>query len=372
MSTLQRSIARPGYAALVGAIVLALAWPAGVEAMRFWPLLASLLLLGLSHGAVDHHVPARLGVAGHRGLFLLAYVGLALAGIVAWFVAPGAALALFLLVAVLHWGTADVWFARNVSGRAPFGRPWRAAAFIAARGLVPVLLPLLIFPAAAAEGTGAILHAVGAGGEGWAPAGGWRDGGFVLVGAAVLLAVLAAWLDHRGSDRRGAARIDVGEVALLTLTMLVVTPVFAVGVYFVAWHAARHVGRLMATSPDQARRLDDGRPGAALLAWHGEAAPLTIVSLAGLALLVLLAWRLPAAGDALTGGALAMIAALTLPHAVVVAWMDKVQLAGVWRAQPDDSERRAGGPSVADPQTDRPATSSLRGPGTIARPAVAP
>jgi len=326
---LRRHFALPGHLALLAAIALALLWPAAVDAALWWPLLAGLVVLGLPHGAVDHHVPARLGRAVSPPRFVAGYVALAAAVLALWWVAPGAALGVFLAVAAVHWGLGDVWFARCAGGRAPFGRRWRLVAFVAARGLLPVALPLLAFPAAAAEGTGAILGAVGADSAGWAPDGALRTAGFAVVAAAVGAALVASALDHRGlADRRGA-RLDAAELGLLAVAFLLVPPVFAVGLYFTAWHALRHAGRLIAASPAQARLLAAHRPAAALVRWHREAAPCTLASLAGLAVLAALVWQVPAAAPAVTGAALALIAALTIPHALVVAWMDRVQLGSV-------------------------------------------
>ncbi|MBJ7470973.1 MAG: Brp/Blh family beta-carotene 15,15'-dioxygenase [Solirubrobacteraceae bacterium] len=322
-SRLQRAIALPGYAALAAATILTLAAPAAVEAALYWPLLASLVVFGLPHGAVDHHVPKRLGVPSKQRALVAWYVGLTAAGIGLWWIAPWLALGLFLLVAAVHWGAGDLWFALHLSGRADFGRPWRVAAFVAARGLLPVALPLLVHPAAASEGTGAILRAVGVQSAGWAPSGEVRLVGLALVALAVLAAVAASVLDHRGQPhQRRARRIDIGELALLTTVMVVVPPVFAVGVYFVAWHAPRHVARLMTRDRAQAGLIKTGHVPAALVAWHREAAPLTLVSLVGLALLAMLGWRMPMEQSAVVGASLALIAALTLPHALVVTWMD--------------------------------------------------
>ena len=333
-----RQFAWPGYAALGFAVALALAWPAAVEAAMWWPLLASLVVLGLPHGAVDHLVPARIGSSLASPRFVAGYAALVLLGLALWWIAPAAGLAVFLLVAALHWGSGDVWFARHLGGRAPFRARWRLVAFTAARGLLPVGLPLLAFPREAAEGTGAILGAVGGDAAGWAPSGALRAGGLALLVLACGLALLASALDHRGArrdagelallasalDHRGARR-DAGELALLAVTFAVVPPVFAVGLYFVTWHALRHVARLMVTSPEQASLLARGRVAAALLAWHREAVPLTAVSLAGLLVLAASVWRVPASATAITGAALALIAALTLPHALVVAAMDRAE-----------------------------------------------
>lgn len=321
--------ARPGHVALVLAVLLAVLAPALVEAAMWWPLLASLVVLGLPHGAVDHHVPGRVGRRVGQRRFAGGYLAVVAVGLALWWVAPAAGLALFLVVAAAHWGAGDVWFARYAGGRARFGRPWRLVAFVAARGMLPVLLPLLAFPEAAAEGTGAVLATVGGDPSGWAPQGTVRALGLVAVGAAVLAAMAASVLDHDLHVDRRPVRLDCSELVLLAVTFAVVPPVFAVGTYFAAWHSTRHVARLMASSPAQAARLAAHRPWSALAAWHREAAPLTVVCLAGLGLLAAVVWQVPSTAPSVAGAALALIAALTYPHALVVAWMDRVQLRGV-------------------------------------------
>ena len=126
----------------------------------------------------------------------------------------------------------------------------------------------------------------------------------------------------RAAHERPSARlIDAGELVLLAAFFAVTPAILAVGTYLLAWHAPRHVARLVAAEPTQAA-MSTGR---ALRAWTLEAAPLTLVSLAGLGLFAATMWQAPAATDTVAGAALALIAALTLPHAAVVAWMDRQQ-----------------------------------------------
>jgi Brp/Blh family beta-carotene 15,15'-monooxygenase len=230
----------------------------------------------------------------------------------------------FLVVAALHWGSGDGWYARVVHGRPPFSGRVDAALFVAARGALPVALPALAHPAELARGADAVLAAVGAG-----PlpllAEPVRAAGLAAVGLLVGAAALSAARSLR--DRPRAALLDLGELAALTAFFVVTPAVLAVGTYLLAWHAPRHVARLIATDPVQAALS----PWRGLVAWGREAAPLTAASLAGLGLLAATAWQVPAAADAVAGAALALIAALTLPHAVVVAWMDREQ--AVWPAR---------------------------------------
>jgi len=300
--------------ALVGS--LALLAPGMAEALRWVPFLVGLLLFSLPHGAVDHHVPRRLGRRAGSA-FLVAYVAVVAAGLVAWTLAPGVTLVAFLVVAALHWGSGDAWYARAVHGRAPFRGRLDAGLFVAARGALPVALPALAHPGELARGTDAILAAVGAGPAPEFPA--WlRAAGLVLVAGLVTAAAVMA-VRARGSRR--AVLLDVGELAGLAVFFVVTPAILAVGTYLIAWHAPRHVARLIAASPAQAALP----PGASLWAWTKEAAPLTLISIAGLAALAATAWSVPAASEAVAGAALALVAALTFPHAIVVAWMDHRQ-----------------------------------------------
>ena len=307
----------PGWAALVAVGGLALLAPSAADAVRWLPFLLGLVVFSLPHGAVDHHVPRRLG-HGRTREFVAVYALAVLAGLALWALAPVATLVAFLVVAGLHWGAGDAWFARTVHGRRPFAGRGDAVLFVAARGMLPVALPALAHPGELARGADAILGAVGAGA---APvlAGAPRVAGLVTVAAVVAAAAVSALRAGPGGPRGRA--IDAGELLLLAVFFVVTPAVLAVGTYLLVWHAPRHVARLIATDPAQAALP----PARGLLAWTREAAPLTLVSLAGLGLLLATAWRGPVAPEAVGGAGLALIAALTFPHAAVVAWMDRAQ-----------------------------------------------
>jgi Brp/Blh family beta-carotene 15,15'-monooxygenase len=295
----------PAYLTLAVGAGLALTSPGLVWRERYVPLLLSLVVFGVPHGAVDHLVPG--WVAGRRLArratvrLLAGYVALTAGGLVLWMTCPLAALALFFGVTVLHWGSAELAWVR----RPP--HPW---AFVLARGAVPVLVPAIAFPGAFAAAVRALLVVFMSHPPTLALGPGWR------VGALLLLAAICL----RGAGRDARERL---ELAGLLAFFALVTPVFAVGLYFLAWHSWRHILRLGALEPQAAGLLADGRTGAAVARILVLALPCTAIALTGLAALgVALAAHL-ASAPALTAVALALIAALTVPHTVLVAWLDR-------------------------------------------------
>lgn len=326
-----------GWATLTAVGVLAVAAPGVADAVRWVPLLLGLVLFSLPHGAVDHHVPRRLGRSGSPA-FVVGYAVAVAGGLMAWALAPTATLVAFLVVAAAHWGSGDAWFARAAHGRAPFTGRLDAGLFVAARGALPVALPALAHPAELTRGADAILAVVG-GGPAPQLSGTVQGLGLAAVALLVVAAGARAIGDGRGASRAG--RVDVCELAGLAAFFVLTPAILAVGTYLLAWHAPRHVARLIAADPAQSALS----PRKALVAWTLEATPLTLVSLAGLGALAATAWRVPTAAEALAGAALALIAALTFPHAAVVAWMDHEQ--GVFAQSATRHQPVASRPCVA-------------------------
>ncbi|MCX6392936.1 MAG: Brp/Blh family beta-carotene 15,15'-dioxygenase [Actinobacteria bacterium] len=329
MTTLRRTWTLPTYLGLGAAAVLGLLAPALVTRFEWVPLLLSLPLLGMAHGAVDHHVPGRLLrrvlTRRERVLLIAAYSGLSIVLMGLWWLAPLVALALFLLIAIIHWGDGDLWFCEVINGRSAPRSFMSLLCFILARGLVPIAVPILIDAKSALPAFDGLLKLFG------------RDDtltitetqrliGLLIVGAVVVAAALLSVRDNR-TRPRSALLIDLGELALLSAFFLLTPAVFAVGMYFLLWHSPRHILRLMASEPHQRALLDTGRSLAALVAFHREALLFTVVPLIGVAAIAV---ALAATGAAqIAAVSLAVIASLTYPHAAIVAWMDHRQ--GVWR-----------------------------------------
>ena len=270
-----------GLAVLLAATTLLpqpLAWTAA---------LAVVILLGVPHGALDGEVARpllcpRFGRAWFL-VFALPYLSLSAAVLLAWRVAPEATLAAFLTVSVLHFGAED----------AGPGRPLEALA----RGGLPIALLVLLHPAAVAR----IFEVVTLVPMPVIPP-------WLQVGALVWAVLLPFALMMLLSVGRWRA---VVEMAVLSAFFVVLPPLSAFALYFVALHAPRHMVAL-AADPRRAPRVRN----------LGEAVrrslPVTALTLLlGAALWLLFPGSAP---DRLLTLTLQGLAALTLPH-LLLEWI---------------------------------------------------
>ena len=302
---------------------------------QFLPLVASALVLGLPHGAVDHLTPARArsGRASLRDMGLVALLYAVLGGLYAavWFVAPTGAFAFFILLTWLHWGQGEVHALGAIAAVDHLETPLQRGLTALARGSLPMLVPLVAFPG---EYRFVAETLVGLFGGSLGPLTAvFTQTGRLAVATLIgglLVATLA--LGYARADSVRGWAIDAGEVGLLVTFFGVVDPILAVGLYFNCWHALRHVGRLMALDPAATEALAAGRPGDALAQFSRDAVPLTAVSLLLLGGLAALVPTGPAGLADLVGLYLVLIAALTLPHVVVVSYLDRTQ--DVWTPDP--------------------------------------
>ncbi len=260
-------------------------------------LLTAVVLTGMPHGAFDHWVarPILVRRLGRHWAVPFGAAYLALSGLVwlAWQMAPGATLVGFLLASVVHFGLGD-----TEDGLAPTGVP--RAVSVSVYGALPLLLPVALHPAAAAPVLAALAALPIATMERllhdavwllpvWAGAFGW--------------VVVQAWRERRG----------VAERLATALGFALLPPLLAFGLYFGTGHAVRHMLRLGAWHSPR-----DLPAAAQWLAW--TAIPAGAVCAAGLAALAL-AGR-DTTVSLLTPG-FKVIAALTLPHMLVTAWLDR-------------------------------------------------
>jgi Brp/Blh family beta-carotene 15,15'-monooxygenase len=137
----------------------------------------------------------------------------------------------------------------------------------------------------------------------------------VLVTGTAAGVALAAGLLARGR------RLEAAELGVLLAVALVVPPLAAFGVYFGCWHSLRHVARVVAEDPANAGELAAGRLARPLGRFAAAAALPTLAVLVVLGLLWAAAdgWRGFVATD------VPLLAALTLPHVLVVGWLDRAE-----------------------------------------------
>lgn len=265
-------------------------------------ILAVGLLAGGPHGAFDHRV-VQMVVAdpGRTGAALVAYV-LAGAGVTAAFVRlPAVTLGVLLAASVAHFVAADIAWPALRAGRRP-DRLDTLAGWLS--GTSVVALPLCLHARASSRllsriagrplplGATALRHCLAA----------------ALIGSAV---ALAARLGRRQRCTQGIELLAVVAVSA------VAPPAAALGVTFAAVHSSRHMARLrdlgLLRRATPGSRPAPPRPrGVALV---GLVAPLAATVVAASTLWIAgLPWL-----RVVLGGMLA----LTVPHSVVVAALDR-------------------------------------------------
>lgn len=284
------------------------------------PFAVSILVFGLPHGALDHLVPARLRPETSRLRSVTAVVVLYLvvgsATALLWAATPLVGFAAFIAITWFHWGQGDLFVDRLLGDGLP--TRWGSALTVCLRGALPMVVPFVAQPDDA-------LRVV----TGTATSVGGATHGVLVVPAAVRVAgavvVLVLVVAHLVALRRTGVPLarQAWEDVVLLGVFAVVPSVLAVGLYFTLWHAVRHILRLELTDPVSADQLHRGRLLSPFLCFARQAWPVTVVAVAMLVGLAAVLHR------ADLGVYLALIAALTTPHTVVVTWMDRRQR--TWR-----------------------------------------
>ena len=331
---LVRFVSRVGWAGCLGSIALAWSSPvlARSPALQWSPWLVGLFVLGIPHGAFDHRVgPELLGRAGHAAgpRFYGAYLSAGALVLACWYLSPMAASAGFLAVAAAHFGQGDVYWSRESGLASRSGSVGYRVSLIVVRSALPVALPLLAFPHEFSGEAAAIASRL-FGRAGWAFPPSAVSLGLAFFWASLLVQVgWAAWIGLGGDGEvRRLAVVDASETILLAATFWVVPPVLALGVYFNAWHSLRHVARLMEVAGPTRRRIEEGNLAGAFAEFFRRALPMTAGAMALMAGLGLLVGQGVASVADLGMLALVFLSTLTLPHVLVVAWMDLRQ--GIW------------------------------------------
>ncbi|ADV64061.1 Beta-carotene 15,15'-monooxygenase, Brp/Blh family [Isosphaera pallida ATCC 43644] len=311
-------------------------WPVWVE---WLPWVVGLAVLGMPHGAFDHEIGPllrRLSGRDRSGslkahlAFASGYLLLMAAVLLVWWVAPGLALALFLIAAALHFGQGDLVWSRPL--RVAGGRIDRLA-FLLTRGCVPIVLPVLAFPDLFGEALARFGGQTTASGGPPPPplpqgTAAWWTAWLLVGGASLTQLIRGVSLASRRADLRRDIAAELGETALLWASFALVPPILAMGVYFHVWHALRHVERIAdLAAPGR-------RPGVlATLGWFLKRTwPTNTAAFLLMGGLGWLAWDRIREPTDLGFLALAFLSAVTIPHLIVVAAMDRFQ--GVWSVKP--------------------------------------
>ncbi|WBO86435.1 Brp/Blh family beta-carotene 15,15'-dioxygenase [Hymenobacter yonginensis] len=303
------------YAAVLLFIALGRLFPAHAGLVLGLPLAVGMVALGVAHGACDQLVVPALVPTGNAlrtwrywGRFLGGYLGLAAVVGLLWWQWPAATVALFFLLTMWHWGSADAPGPTQV----PVAQ-WLSHSLL--RGMLLFAVPAIWWPTETAGIVNDLLRFTGA-----RPVALPQFGAVAgVLGTVVAVGHGLLWLWYARHRRWALLQRELTELLVLGMLLLLLPPRWSVVVYFVFWHSLQHVLRLTGWLGYGSSAL---RSRQALLSqlWFflRQAAPLLLLSCAALLVVGrLLASRLP---DAPAWFSLALVVAsiVTLPHALLV------------------------------------------------------
>jgi Brp/Blh family beta-carotene 15,15'-monooxygenase len=295
---------------LSGTILFATSTDEATETVGAWVLLASVLLIGLPHGACDFQL-LKKDDSEPRSLknfskVLTLYTLLAAVIAVLWFVLPEISLTAFLILTAWHFGSGDeVWSSSGSVARVP---AW-------VRGLMIVSAPLAFHR----DDSAAVLNALVRS----------SDSPFVdlILDIAIYVfmasaLVLVIYESHRAFRFKSLEPARIIEPVLIGTFFYLVSPLLAVAIYFVAVHSWRHVFRLELYDRPGSEVGEKGVIGS-FVAFYRKALPITALSLIGL-VLIFIAFRSDLSYlSQWTSSYLILLSALTVPHAILIRKMEK-------------------------------------------------
>lgn len=319
--------------------------------VQWAPWIIGIFAFGLAHGGLDDEVALMLGKGNgsrvSRLFFYVCYLGLLVLVLVEWAISPDLALVTFLIFSVFHFGQGDLyWSVYHGSGGAGISLSFRVSfnlrgiLFAVTRGALPVLLPLifrsdqfvrighylvngnfqtaLILPDWCAAHREQLLLLIG-----------------TLVGINILVTLLPLLLAGKrvSADWRRAAIAEAGETLLLVILLITTPPILGIGIYFLLWHAPRHVTRLVLADRQMRSIVEKDGGLRAIVHFHKRSFPL-VTAATGLLLLVAFAcFRSDLSADRLVLPAFIFVNAVTVPHLIVVSLLDRAQK--IWRPAVD-------------------------------------
>lgn len=287
--------------------------------VRFIPMAIGLLFFGLPHGAIDHLVA--LGLAGKSlralplSIVLLLYLSAAMAVFALWIYLPVASAIGFLIITIYHWGKGDLAFEHHGFGQMrSFRGSFANSIHLILRGIIPIGLPFIVFPEQAFQFIDTCVQF-------FAPSYEieWHFLWKFVFAAFILFFSSDLWLHLRHFREPLARRIIVENFALV-LFFFFVPPLIAIGWYFAGWHGLRHLLRLTRYQSSGGFAALAVRARMTRLGW--QALPFSLVSVVMLAGMFI--WMADRVAGSFEGTALylVLISALTLPHLIIVEWMD--------------------------------------------------
>ena len=266
------------------------------------------LAIGIPHGALDHLVTLPKAQPKKMALFIVIYVAVAVVAVVGILNFNVFGFIIVLFMSAIHFGIGDAAFISEMDKRTEPERKLNRWLYIPAAGFTPVFIPLVNSAStdALASVNPALIN--------------WHQG----FDSEILVAVTSFALVSIALMLIGKRYREGLDLTLLLLLAHVAPPLIAFAVYFGCWHAMRHTARLTLSLPRSSERLSNGLNRQAFTSAVIPGLPALIGTFVVAGLLALSGRDFT---DEFFWMALVVVWALTVPHMVVTAKLDRAALA---------------------------------------------
>ena len=284
----------------------------GNEALG-WQIVVALvaLTIGIPHGALDHLVTLPRGSISRMTLFISIYLLIAILAVMAILSWNVIGFYLVIIMSAIHFGVGDTAFIAErdrLNGSKTASRLGQMLYAIAA-GTTPVLIPLVN------ERSSAALAAVNPAIVDW-------DKG---MSQFLFNSALVIWGISMVGELLLRRFRDFVDLFLLGVMAIILPPLVAFAIYFGLWHALRHTARLTLNLPASIRAYEKNDAKSAISAAIIPGIPALLGTIA-LAIGIIILSDGEVSAD-LLWTLLVVIWALTVPHMMVTARLDRKALA---------------------------------------------
>jgi Brp/Blh family beta-carotene 15,15'-monooxygenase len=266
------------------------------------------LAIGIPHGALDHLVTLPKAQPKKMALFIVIYVAVAVVAVVGILNFNVFGFIIVLFMSAIHFGIGDAAFISEIDKRTEPEKKLNRWFYIPAAGFTPVFIPLVNSAStdALASVNPALIN--------------WHQG----FDSEILMAVTSFALASIALMLIGKRYREGLDLTLLLLLAHVAPPLIAFAVYFGCWHAMRHTARLTLSLPRSSESLSKGLNRKAFTSAVIPGLPALIGTFVVAGLLALSGRDFT---DEFFWMALVIVWALTVPHMVVTAKLDRAALA---------------------------------------------
>jgi len=265
------------------------------------------LAIGIPHGALDHLVTLPKAQPKKMAFFIVVYIAVAVVAVIGILQFNTIGFIIVLFMSAIHFGIGDSAFINEIDKRSDAERKLNRWFYIPAAGFTPVFISLV--NSASTEALASVNPALI----------NWHQGfDSQILFAVTAFAVLAILVMIIGKRNKEAL-----DLTLLLLLAHLAPPLIAFAVYFGCWHAMRHTARLTLSLPRSLENLNQGN-------LRNAFSQAVIPGLPALIGTFVVAGAMALSGrdfsDEFFWMALVVVWALTVPHMVVTAKLDRAAL----------------------------------------------